>query len=259
MGGSWSSRPIVVSCVGQSGSAQLGPGVKHVGGPVEGEPEDARVDLRHREQPNLEPRHGAEVAAAPAQAPKELRVCVLVGAHQRAVCGDDVRRDDGVCSQTELAPEEAEPSAQCVADGADVGGRAGERCQPVPRGRLDDLGPMRPRLHAGDTGVHVDLHAPKSVGANQQRAVERAHGRGAVPGPLDGDPQAVLACVVHSFDDGARRVGNDDRRRPLVDRKVPSAPRLVPLRRPRMDDTQTFIGSQARHLRPLRRGLLERA
>ena len=102
----------------------------------------------------------AEVATAAAQPPQELWVGVLVRAHERTVGGHDVRRDDGVCSEAELAAKEADPPTERVADGSDVGGGAGERRQPVASGRLDNLTPKRPRLDAGDTRVHVDIYAP---------------------------------------------------------------------------------------------------
>ena len=85
-------------------------------------------------------------------------------------------------------PEEAQPTAERVADDADPGRRAGEREQAVRVGGGRDLAPEHAGPDPGGGGVGVEVHALEARGRDQDGSVERAQGAGAVPGRLRRDP-----------------------------------------------------------------------
>ena len=90
--------------------------------------DEARQDLRtHRMEPELEGGDDAEIAAAAAQSPKEVRVLGVAGAHKLPVGGDDVGRDEIVDRQSEFARGPAEAAAERQAGDAGRRVDAGRR------------------------------------------------------------------------------------------------------------------------------------
>ncbi len=149
-----------------------------------------------------------------------------------------------------LASEEAQSAAERVAGDTDVRRRAGKRRQPVLGRGLDDLAPERSAVDTREPRVGVDTNAAHPPGPKQQRAGERADARTAVPRPLNRDPQPVLPSVLDRADHVARRLGQHNRLRMLVDRQIPRAPGFVPLGRVRAQNARRASNLDAGH-RPL--------
>ena len=115
---------------------EVGNELEHLAGLLDWPDERAAEDRRvHRVQPVFERRHDAEVAAATAQAPEEVRILLVVRLQQSTVRGDDIRGEHVVACETEMAPDAAEPAAEREPASARVRHRA--------RGRDES---ERPRL-----------------------------------------------------------------------------------------------------------------
>ncbi len=104
----------------------------------------------------LELRDDAEVAAATAQSPEQVRVVGLARVDEPAVRRDDVGRDEVVAREAELAHRPADAAAE--REPGDTGGRdeAARRREPVRLGLVVDVGHVAPpptvaRRAAGST------------------------------------------------------------------------------------------------------------
>ena len=147
------------------------PRLQDLGRPVDREPEDAGVDLRDREEVELDRRDDPEGAAAAAERPEQVRLVRPVGADEVARGRDDLDRGDLVGADAVLAREPGEAAAERVADDADVRRGAGERGQAVLGRRLDDLDPDHACLGARDPVLGVDRDAAHALGLEQDRVV----------------------------------------------------------------------------------------
>ena len=123
-------------------STQRAPGLEDLGRALEGEEEDAGVDLGNRVEGELDGGDDAEAPAAAADRPEEIGLVVPVGAYaggrprSRSLDGDDAVRGQAV-----TAGEPAETAAKCVTDDADVVRGAREAGEPVLGGGQADLFP----------------------------------------------------------------------------------------------------------------------
>ena len=176
-------------------------------------PADDPVELL---QPELQPGGDAEVAAAAADRPEEVRVAGGVGEDDPAVRGDQLGREQVVDREPVLADEEAHSAAQRDAADADRAGVPETGREPVLRGRHRVLARgqtgLRPRRalavvdgerpHLGQ----VDHDAP--VGhAVAGRAVAAAAHRELQPGiPGREDRASDVGCVRHPHDRGRAAV-----------------------------------------------------
>ena len=172
------------------------PGVHDLGGPLEREEERARVDLRDREQLELERRDDAVVAAAAADGPEQVGLVVVVDAAQLAVGRDDLDRGQGVRLEAVLAAQPAHAPAERVAGDADRARRARQRREAGRGGLVRHGAPADARAHASAASRDVDLELLESVGAHEQRVLETVDGAGVVAGRLRGDPKAALGGVA---------------------------------------------------------------
>ena len=137
---------IVESSSGAASAAAMKPAiVSGVAGRTSSPPDDG-VD---RMEPVPEPSGDAEVAAAAADRPEQVRVRVAVGAHELAVRGHDVGREQVVDREPVLAHEVADAAAEGEAADADGAGVAEADAEPVLRGRDGDLAGRRARLGPG--------------------------------------------------------------------------------------------------------------
>ncbi len=153
--------------VGRLVAGELRPGVEDLALALDRPPEDAGVDLGDGHEPELQRRHDAEVAAAAAEGPEEIGLVVAVGADEATVGGDELDRVDARRRQAVPAAEEAQATADRVADDADVGRRAGERGETVLGGRLDELDRPDACLDPRDPALRVDLDPPHALGLQE--------------------------------------------------------------------------------------------
>ena len=91
------------------GSVGVAPGANDVAGLSGRKQHEAPVHERpDRREPELELRDDAEVAAAPSQAPEQLRVLVLRRRQELAGRGDDVSAHEVVAREAERTRKQAE-------------------------------------------------------------------------------------------------------------------------------------------------------
>src|SRR6185312_11005364 len=102
------------------------------------------VDLLQRQQLELDRGDDAEVAAAAAQRPEQLRVVLVGGPADLAVGGDDLDRGDVVGGEAVLAGVPAHATAEGVADDADVRRGSVQAGEAEVGGGRDDVLPAGP-------------------------------------------------------------------------------------------------------------------
>ena len=201
----------------------VAPGAQHLGVALVGEEHEARVHVGVRVEAELHRGDDAEVAAAAAQRPEELRVVLGGRAHALAGGGDELDRGDAVGREAVLAGQPAQAAAERVADDADVGRGAREREEAVRGRRLGDLEPERAGLDAGRLRRRVDLDAAQLLRGDEDGLLERGDRRRVVAGALRGELEAVAAGEGDERDDVVARRRERDVRGALVDGEVPGA------------------------------------
>jgi len=147
-----------------------------------------------------------------------------------------------------LRARNVEPAAEGVADHAHVGRRARERRETVLGGRFDDLDPDRSGVRARGARHGVDGDAAQLVHLEQDRVRERPESAGAVPRPVRRDLQAAVARIGDDLDDVLDGLRDSHGDRPLVDREVPRATRLVPALVSRDHDLADHVRAQLAHV-----------
>ena len=144
-------------------------------------------------QPELEPGHDAEVAAAATQRPEQVGVLVLAGAHELAVGQHDLGGEQVVDRQPARARQVPEPTAERDPAHAGRGDDAARRGQPVRVRRAVELAQRAaaadPRRARG--GVHVDAVHGGEV--DHQPAVAGAQPRAVVAAAANGQRELALA------------------------------------------------------------------
>ena len=197
------------------------------------QPADDRPD---RVQPVRERRRDAEVPAAAAQRPEEIRVRRSVDVEDVALCGDELDREQVVRREPVLRHQPAEAAAERVAGDPRPRDRASGDRETVPRGGVVQLAPehaalgcrSRPgridgdRLHPGE----VDHHAAVGDGAAGD----------VVPAAADRDLETSPARERERRNDVVRRPATHDHGGPAVDKAVVHGTRLVVARVLRAED-----------------------
>ena len=176
----------------------LVPGVQHLGGPLDREEERPGEDLGDRQQLELERGDDAEVAAAAAQRPEELRVVVGVDAPRGSPSASTSSiAVTAVALQAVLAAVPADPAAEAVADDPDRRRGAVAGGQAELRGLRDEVAPERPGADPGDPLARrrsTPCSAPRCGSAAVSREVAQRFG--AVAGALGADPQPLGLRVL---------------------------------------------------------------
>jgi hypothetical protein len=178
-------------------------------------------------QPERERRDDAEVAAAPAQRPEQIRVLVGAGDENVAVGGHHLRLDEVVAGQTVLPGQPAEPAAKRQPGDTGVGVRTTGRRQTVLLRRCVELRPPHPRLDAGGTvrrinldALHqrqVDHHAARTHGVACGAVITAANRHDHTRSPHHPKRRNHVGDIEASRDD----------RRPTVDHAVPDRAYVV--------------------------------
>ena len=172
--------------------------------------------------------HDAEVAAAAAQRPEEVRVVLGVGAHEPAVGGDELERGHGVGLQAVLAGQPAHAAAERVAGDPDVRRRAVQARQTVSGEPRRDAIPLDARADADALGAGVDADLLERADVQQQRVLEVAERALVVGGRLGRDAQPGVAGVGDRRGDIVGVGGKRDRGRMLVEQEVERRAGVVP-------------------------------
>jgi hypothetical protein len=194
-----------------------------------GEDQDAGVGGLDRYQVEVERGDDPVVAAPAPQRPEEVGLVVGVDRAALAVGGDQLDRAHPVAGEAVAAAEPAQPAAQVEAGDADVGGGARHAAEPVGAGGFAQLEHQRAGGDPGSLCLRIHLDAPHPLGLDQDRALERAQGDGAVAGPLAGDPQVVVSGKADGLGHVVGALDEGDSLGVLVGGEVPGHPRLVPV------------------------------
>ena len=205
--------------------------------------EHAPDDRRQLVQPVLEARHHPEVAATAANRPEQVGLVLRVGAHQLAVGGDHIGRQDVVDGQAELAGEEADAATH--GDAADPHrARVAEPDHETVRAeRGRKLAGGQSRLCPDGPARNVDVETLHRRQIEHDAAVARPESDPTVPAAANRELQASVPCEVDRTDDVRIRLGADDHRGTRV-LSVDDDPRLVVLGVVRSDDLSGQLAAQ---------------
>ena len=219
---------------------EIAPGAQHLGRLRQRIHDEARVDLRpDRMQRELERGHHAEVAAAAADRPEQLRFLGRRGDALAAVCGDDVGGDQVVDGHAVLARQPAEAATQAQARHAGRRVDAERRRQAEGLRFAVEVAEQRARRDARSALLRVDMHAALRGLVDHQRAVGHRVAGDVMAAAAHRQAHLVLAregqCVAHVLRVQAAR----DDRRPALGHAVPDLARGVVGLRFRCDDAAT--------------------
>src|SRR3989304_2311073 len=148
-------------------------------------PPPAVEDWADRVQAVLEPGDDAEVAAAAAQAPEQVRVLVLAGLDDLAVGEDDLRTDHAVDRVSQLALQPTGAAAQrepCDAGGGHATAGDGES---VLLGRSVELPPVHAAAGERRPGLGVNSDALEGDQVDHEAALADRVPLGRVATALD--------------------------------------------------------------------------
>jgi hypothetical protein len=178
-------------------------------------------------QPELELGDHAEVAAAAAQRPEQVRVLLRAGPQHLAGGGDDLGGQQVVTRQPELRGEPAEPAAQGQPADPGVADRAAGSGQPVRLGGRVELRQRGPAAGPGGPRARVHRHLVDGAEVDGQAAVADRRAGEAVRAAAHRDLQAG---VLREPDRGGHVAGvgaAGDHGRVSVDGAVPHRTGLV--------------------------------
>jgi hypothetical protein len=168
----------------------------------------------------LEGGHHAEVAAAAAQRPEQVRVLRLAGGQEAAVGGDHVGRQQVVAGQAVRPGEVADAAAQGEPGDAGGGHHPAGGGQAKAVGGVVEVAPGGAALHAGGTTLGVDPHPTHGGQVDDQAAVVGGEAVDVVAAAADRDEQVLLAGSVDRGDDVGGVGAAGDRRGVPVDHAV---------------------------------------
>ncbi len=178
-------------------------------------------------QPELELGHDAEVPAAAAQSPEELRVLLGAGGEKAAVGGHDLRREEALAGDTVHPLEPAAAAAQREPPDARVGHATARHGQTVLlRGRVQ-LGPYGAALHARGSVVGIHLDGVHRTQVDHDPVVAGAVARSGVGAAAHADGEVVLARARERGGHVLRGRAADHDRRTAIDHAVPDQARLL--------------------------------
>ncbi len=152
-------------------------------------------------QAELEVRHDAEVAAAAADGPVEVRVLVGIRVQQAAVGGHDVHALHVVERKAEAPREPAEAAAEREAADAGVRDRAAGRDEALRHRLMVDLAEEAAAIDVGALRFRVDAHAAKAGQVDLHAFLAGGLAGGAVPAALDREQEVAIAREAHRAHD----------------------------------------------------------
>jgi hypothetical protein len=174
-------------------------------------------DHANREQPELEAGHDAEVAAAAADRPEQVRMLGLVCDELATVGGHDLDREQRIDRQAVLAHQPTDPAAEGQARDAHRARVAERGGQAMGRDRLGELDRREAWLGPGDPRVGVDVQTAHVGEVEDEPAVDRAMAGHAVTPATHGELELVVTREEDGEGDVAGVGSPNNRKRPGVD------------------------------------------
>jgi hypothetical protein len=200
-------------------------GGEHLG--RRGEEEHPAEDLAHLVEAELEPRGDAEVPAAAADRPEQVRVVLGIDVQELAVRGHDLGGEQVVDRHAVLADEEADPATERDPGDADGAGVAEARREAVLCGGRRVLARGQAGAGPGGAPVGVDVERLEGGDVEDDPALGAAVARGAVGAAADRELGAGVAGEGDDAGDVGGVGGADDDGGPAVVVGVDDGARLV--------------------------------
>ena len=183
----------------------------------------------------LEGRHDAEIAAAAAQRPEQVRIVGGIGLAEHAVRGDHIGRDQVIDREPVLAHQPAQPAAERQTSDARVGDRASCGGESEHLGLAVQFAPEHTALGSHRSALRVHTNALHWRHVDDEAAVVGAVARRAVATAAHRDAETMNPREIHR----ALHIGNAgaarNQRRPPIDVAVPHPARHVVASMPRLD------------------------
>ena len=172
----------------------------------------------------------AEIAAAAAQRPEEIRILRRAGGDETAVRQHHVGLEQIVDGQPVLPGQVAGAAAERQA--SDAGGRDDAEGNRQAEGmrRVVDVPRRAARLDANGAVRRVDPHPFHHRQVDDQPVVDAAQAGAVVAAAADGDEKTVVAAEIHRGDHVGDIDALRDEQRPLVDHAVVERASLVVVR-----------------------------
>ncbi len=187
-------------------------------------------------EPEEERGDDAEVAAAAAHRPEQVRVLVRAGRHEPPVGQHDVGLEQVVDGQAALAGQVAEAAAEREPADAGGGDDAAGRGEAEGVGGVVDVAPGAAAADARGPGGRIDPDALHRREVDDEPVVAGAEAGAVVAAAADGEEQAVFAGEVDGGDDVGGVGAAGDQGRALVDHGVVDRARLVVARIAGLDE-----------------------
>ena len=189
-----------------------------------------------RVEAELERGHDPEVRSGAAEAPEQIGVLLVIGAHDAAVGRHERDREQVVDRQAELPLQPPHAAAEGETRHAGVRDDA-DRAREVERlRRLVELGQERTTVHARRALRRIDVDAAHPGQVDDDAALAGRVAGDAVPAAAHGQREVLLAREPHGRDDVVGAGWSHDERGPTVDHPVPDDPGSVVRRVPGADN-----------------------
>ena len=149
----------------------------------------------------LEGRHDAEISAAAAQGPEQVRVFIGAGADEFAVGGHDLEGSNVVDGEAVLSDQPAGAAAERQARDPSVRNDTGWRRQAVNVSFLVEISKLCAALHVSDLVLRVDVDAAHKGQIDDHSVVAESPAADIVSPAPHGDKKVVLPGEVDGIDD----------------------------------------------------------
>ena len=169
----------------------------------------------------LEGRDNPKVPAAPAYAPKEIRVFRGAGGQEAPISRDQIDREQIITREPVFPGQPTQTPAQREARDARRGVRAAGGGQAKRLGLMIELAPRDPAFRTGCPAHGVNTHALHPRQINHETAVTHRVAWDVVATAPHRHQQTVGAGALHGIDDVGNPSAAGNQRGPFVDHTVP--------------------------------------
>ena len=167
-----------------------------------------------------EARHHAEIAAATAKGPEQVRVIRFTGRYKAAVGEHDVGLDETVAGEAILPSEISMSAAERQAGDAGSGDDAERHGLAEQMSGVIDFARRAARTDPDCPAFRIDVDTFHCRQVNDQAVIHAAEARPVVAAAADGDAQALVAAKIHRRDDIGGIGAAHDEPRAFVDHGV---------------------------------------
>jgi hypothetical protein len=172
-------------------------------------------------------RNSNAVAAAAAQGPEQIGLLLGAGAHQPAVGGDELDREEIIERKPVLAHEPADAAAEGQSGYPGAGHHAARNGEPGKLRFAIELAPGDAPLHMRDPAPGIQMNTLHGRQVDHHPAVDGGAARHVVAASAHGSLEAQLARDRNGVDHVGDPAASGDEGRALVDEAVVNLARLL--------------------------------